>query len=534
MSKLNNSQIPDTLSSKTIDNSNSIDTTTTNLSISGGSSGQVLSTDGSGNLSWATAGGGGGSYPTSETISSGAIDTSKTISYITGNVTLGSATKGDIKYIINANTNNSFKYVTDIITGGNVNSLIIDSSGKVIVFGVFSNINNVSGTNKIAIYDPIAGTYSSLGGGVISGNEIYKAKIDHLGRIWVVGDFTNIGGTTCSNIAYWNGSTWTAGNVGTINGQVRQIIFDSSNLGNYWICGGFTTANGVTVNRFAYFNGTTYVGYGTGIADNFAFEMMRDSISGNIYITGGFSSVNSITNTTRIVRFNPTTNVYSSVGISNYVNGGFAGFGLYAENDIVYLGGGGGFPPALTTTNGLTSPFLYFDGTNWTTTKNRPGSTIRSIRKLNGEIYVIGENSNTNVNLSSSLLTSNFFLSMQMMKFDIVKNYLQPFTNTTISQNFDIVYNSSNQKYYVGNVGGLSEINSSNIVQISCSGSTKFKVPTGSGSSNSYKILDNLVGCQLYQNGTGLEMIYDGQDWNVINGNLALSTGYYFTTEKFI
>jgi hypothetical protein len=57
MSKLNNSQIPDTLSSKTINNTNTINTTTTNFSISGGSNGQVLSTNGSGILSWANAGG---------------------------------------------------------------------------------------------------------------------------------------------------------------------------------------------------------------------------------------------------------------------------------------------------------------------------------------------------------------------------------------------------------------------------------------------------------------------------------------------
>jgi hypothetical protein len=55
--KLNNGQLPATLSSKTIDNTNNINTTTTRLKITGGSSGQVLSTDGSGNLSWATAGG---------------------------------------------------------------------------------------------------------------------------------------------------------------------------------------------------------------------------------------------------------------------------------------------------------------------------------------------------------------------------------------------------------------------------------------------------------------------------------------------
>lgn len=50
--KLNNGQLPDTISSKTVDNTNDINTTTTRLKISGGSSGQVLSTDGSGNLSW--------------------------------------------------------------------------------------------------------------------------------------------------------------------------------------------------------------------------------------------------------------------------------------------------------------------------------------------------------------------------------------------------------------------------------------------------------------------------------------------------
>ena len=56
--KLNNGQLPTTLSSKTIDNTNDIDTTTTKLKISGGTNGQVLSTDGSGNLSWTTAGDG--------------------------------------------------------------------------------------------------------------------------------------------------------------------------------------------------------------------------------------------------------------------------------------------------------------------------------------------------------------------------------------------------------------------------------------------------------------------------------------------
>ena len=58
ITKLKNGQLPDTISSKTVDNTNDINTTTTRLKISGGSNGQVLSTDGASNLSWITAGGG--------------------------------------------------------------------------------------------------------------------------------------------------------------------------------------------------------------------------------------------------------------------------------------------------------------------------------------------------------------------------------------------------------------------------------------------------------------------------------------------
>lgn len=56
--KINNGQLPDVIKNKTIDTSNDIDTTTTKLTITGGTNGQVLKTDGSGNLSWITAGGG--------------------------------------------------------------------------------------------------------------------------------------------------------------------------------------------------------------------------------------------------------------------------------------------------------------------------------------------------------------------------------------------------------------------------------------------------------------------------------------------
>lgn len=54
--KVSNNQIASTLSSKTIDNTNTINTDLTKLAIAGGTNGQVLSTNGTGALSWTTAG----------------------------------------------------------------------------------------------------------------------------------------------------------------------------------------------------------------------------------------------------------------------------------------------------------------------------------------------------------------------------------------------------------------------------------------------------------------------------------------------
>ena len=57
--KVRSGQLGTTLSSKTIDNTNTINTDLTKLAIAGGTNGQVLSTDGSSVLSWITSSGGG-------------------------------------------------------------------------------------------------------------------------------------------------------------------------------------------------------------------------------------------------------------------------------------------------------------------------------------------------------------------------------------------------------------------------------------------------------------------------------------------
>ena len=68
--KVRSGQLASTLSSKTIDNTNTINTDLTKLAIAGGTNGQVLSTNGSSTLNWVTAGGGASMQVQVDTITS--------------------------------------------------------------------------------------------------------------------------------------------------------------------------------------------------------------------------------------------------------------------------------------------------------------------------------------------------------------------------------------------------------------------------------------------------------------------------------
>ena len=500
MSKLNNTQLPNTLSSKTIDNTNAINTNLTQLSISGGSGSQVLSTNGSGVLNWITASG-GGSFPTTETIANGTIDITKSITYVTGNnVTLPASTSaGQYKTIIKLNDNASVNYVFSSPTGS---TLFDPTTNTVILVGTFASIQypyNVVGCNKICRYDPTTNTISSIGGGVITGNEIYRAKFDSLGRLWVVGDFTNIGGTACSNIAYWNGTNWVAGNVGTINGQVRQIIFDTANPSNYWICGGFTTANGVTVNRFAYFNGTTYVGYGTGLTASFAFEMMQNNTSNDIFIVGNVGSANGVANTGRVVKFTPVTNVFSTVSASNYITGGDV-FSVYVENGKVYLAGS-----TIQIFNQIwNSGAVYYNGTSWVNMGT--GSLLgqaRGIKKVNGYVTISGGFSSIATNPTATSGSTGTINASYFVRFDEVNNRLQSYYSSTSFGTLDFSVDTSGN-LWVALSDGICKITPDNLLTINAT-STIFAIPFFNSSVRS----NNFKGIQFNQKNSMLTLISD-------------------------
>jgi hypothetical protein len=472
-----------------------------------------------------SASGGGGGYPTSETISSGAVDTSKTISYITGNVTIGSAPKGTIKYIVNDN-DDSFYLETPTYSGGGFNSLVKEQgSDNIIIVGDFTSVNAISNTSRIAKYNPITKTYSSFA--TVTGTTIHRAKYDSLGNLWVVGAFSNIGGTACSNIAYFNGTAWVAGNVGTIIGEVRQIIFDNANPGRYWICGAFTTANGVTVNRFTYFNGTTYVAYGTGINTSTVVEMMQDAVTNHIYMVGEFGSVNGLVNTSRIVRFNPSTTTFSAVGTTNFCDAGTP-LSVYANNDIIYLVGNSITTSIPLSTIATTHNMLIFNGTNWSIPLNRTGNRIRQIRYINNTFFVIGDFSNlvasNNTGTDFPFRTGAGYMAI----YDPVLNKFIPY-GATGSQITDMIF--VNTTYYTTTNSGIVAVQLSKISTFSTIGSIKVK-PMAFQITNS--VINNIVAGFFTQKGSTLLLISDGTNWSIpLTQPTNESFGYYLGLDKY-
>lgn len=96
-----------------------------------------------------------------------------------------------------------------------VAALAIDGTGNVYVGGTFTNAGGI-GANNIARWD---GTnWSGLGSGILTPSNrplppesvVDALAVSATGKLYAGGLFTNAGGIVASNIAEWNGSSWSA------------------------------------------------------------------------------------------------------------------------------------------------------------------------------------------------------------------------------------------------------------------------------------------------------------------------------------
>jgi hypothetical protein len=141
-------------------------------------------------------------------------------------------------------------------TNGPVFAVAIAPNGNVYIGGQFTTAGGVA-ANRVARWDGTA--WSALGSGVsaVDACGVQAIVIDDLGTVVVAGSFSSAGGIPASNIAKWNGTTWSALDTG-MNDAVYALALDSG--GNLAAGGDFSTAGANASCFFAYYTANPSTG----------------------------------------------------------------------------------------------------------------------------------------------------------------------------------------------------------------------------------------------------------------------------------
>jgi len=198
-----------------------------------------------------------------------------------------------------------------------------DGDEHIYVGGSFTAIGNQN-LNRIAMWDgsawhPLIGINGNGVGGGFPDTQVNAITIfdDGTGSaVYVGGNFTGASGVGTSNIARWDGQSWSplvGPNGQGVNGLVHAIVVHDDGSGPALYVGGrFTTAGGLTANRVARWDGSAWSALGTGTNnDVYAMTVYDDGSGPALYAAGRFTSAGGQP-AARIARWNGAT--WSALG----------------------------------------------------------------------------------------------------------------------------------------------------------------------------------------------------------------------------
>ncbi|MBL9120312.1 MAG: hypothetical protein JNL80_10415 [Phycisphaerae bacterium] len=199
----------------------------------------------------------------------------------------------------------------------------------------------------------------AFGGGYIAALAVFDDGLGGGPALYAGGSFFNIGSTVVRNIARWNGTSWSALNSGLDDGAVTCMTATNggSTLGPSLFVGGFFyRIDGVTARRLARWDGTSWSGVGSGMNSSVSSLQIWDDggPEGPVLYAGGYFSTAGGNYGSKIARWNGST--WSALG-----GGGSNGevFAMAVYDD------GSGTGPALFA-GGFFSVFFSTNGTTQT------------------------------------------------------------------------------------------------------------------------------------------------------------------------
>ncbi|QDU66312.1 carboxypeptidase-like regulatory domain-containing protein [Engelhardtia mirabilis] len=231
-----------------------------------------------------------------------------------------------------------------------------DGSGSgpaLFVAGRFTAAGGVA-ASRVAKWDGT--TWSSLGSGV---NNIAYAMVSHDDgggagpALYVGGRFTNAGGMAASQIARWDGTSWSTLGAGTksftlfkIGIQALAVFDDGSGSGDKLYAGGdFTLAGGAPASHIAQWDGSAWSPVGSGVSGTFGVNALtvHDDGSGAgpaLYAGGDFTTAGSAT-ANRLAKWDGSN--WTALGdgvdqtayaLASFDDGSGAGSVLFAGGDL--------------------------------------------------------------------------------------------------------------------------------------------------------------------------------------------------------
>lgn len=283
-------------------------------------------------------------------------------------------------------------------TDGIVRASLWGPDGKLYIVGDFTNAIDTSGpvlVNYVAMYDPLLDLWFDVGTGA---DDIIRClAFDSIGRLYVGGDFTNIGGgppVVANKIAYWDGLNWNAMGAptsGVAGGDVYTIAIDAYN--NVYAGGDFTSAGGTAVDRVAYWDGATWAPLVTaGTGPNLRVRSIQiDLESDDVYIVGEFGTFSGLT-VDRTAKYIPSSGAVEALG-SGVNNAALCSLLL---NGKLYVGGSfteaGGNDVGAVPAAGLVA---VWDGATWSPMAGGLGGGVANVFQIGfdpkyGEMFFVG------------------------------------------------------------------------------------------------------------------------------------------------
>lgn len=287
--------------------------------------------------------------------------------------------------------NNNIEKAVNIVGFDDIiNDLVLQNDGKLVAVGQFTSYNNITRSRVVRINADLSIDSSFVVGTGLNATA-FGVAVQSDGKVIVVGNFTNYNGTARNRIVRLNtnGSIDNTFNIGT-GFDSEQYVLAIQSDGKILCAGGATTYNGVSANRIVRLNtdGSRDTSFVIGTGFNSSVSSMAIQSDGKILCGGNFTSYNG-TASNRIIRLNSDGSIDSTFNIGTGASSGVSAIAIQSDNKIV-IGG------LFTSYNGFSInriARLNSDGTRDTSFVVGSGfsaSVLSMVVESDGKIFVGG------------------------------------------------------------------------------------------------------------------------------------------------